>query len=817
MKSIKQKNKRMIRKNFPNKKTAKLVKEEKPISSAAIEFGKNLKERFQDNVFEKIAKSCLYLLIFLLPLFFLPLTIAPLEINKQFLATVLVLVASFCYLINSLKSQKIVYPRSLLSLAVLILLIIAGLSAIFSQARGMSIFGNFIEVDTFWNFFIYGLVFFLTASIFKKEDFTKIGFCFFAGLILVTILGLPQIFGKFIFPWAFSQQPGFNPFGSVFSWGIFITFGLVMIITVLISLKLSKLWKIILALTGSLIFLIIISLNYHLLWLGLVLAMFLLAAYKFSLHAKINLLLITIIIVSFFFILASQQIPTFAKAPVEIRPDFTITLTIAKGVFTELKQVFLGTGPATFNYDFSRFRPVELNQNAFWPIGFSQGFSFLTTILSTLGLLGILTTLFLIFSFILKGLKTLKDEKYLIISSGVSFLIINLFFYPASFVQLLFIFFGFGLMAIDARKDLKTEFYSSDKLRNIRFIVFVGIILLLSLNLFLFYLTSQKYAAAVYYEKGLRSSSLAQSVTNIEKAVRLDSQSDQYLRFLSQARLLQANELIRISSAQEKPQDIQIQLQNIIAWAINAARRATELNPIDPLNWSNLGNVYENIILITTGADVFAKESYQKAMELDPQNPQLPVDLARVFITSADQSRVKNEINLWEEKIGEAKKALEKSISLKSDYAPAHFLMAQIYIRENNLAKAIEKLEELKLSNLGDAGLAFQLGFLYYRNNQTDQAQKEFERTVTLDENYSNARYFLGLIYEQKGEKQKAIEQFEKIEKLNPDNQEVKKILINLREGRAALEGIVPPAQPPAERIEAPVPETKEPEKPTTP
>ncbi len=67
-----------------------------------------------------------------------------------------------------------------------------------------------------------------------------------------------------------------------------------------------------------------------------------------------------------------------------------------------------------------------------------------------------------------------------------------------------------------------------------------------------------------------------------------------------------------------------------------------------------------------------------------------------------------------------------------------------------------------------------------------------------MNENYSNARYFLGLIYDKEGKENKAIEQFGKIEELNPDNEEVKKILANLKAGKPALEGITP-AQPPIE------------------
>ncbi len=155
--------------------------------------------------------------------------------------------------------------------------------------------------------------------------------------------------------------------------------------------------------------------------------------------------------------------------------------------------------------------------------------------------------------------------------------------------------------------------------------------------------------------------------------------------------------------------------------------------------------------------------------------------------------------------MNKAKSALEKSIALKGDYALANFLMAQVYIREGNLTEAIKKVEGLVNVAPNDAGLLFQLGVLYYRNNQLAPAQVSFERAVALNQDYSNARYFLGLIYDQEGQKQKAIEQFKPIEKLNPDNQEVKKILDNLQNGRPALSGIVPPAQAPAERTQTPV------------
>jgi hypothetical protein len=58
--------------------------------------------------------------------------------------------------------------------------------------------------------------------------------------------------------------------------------------------------------------------------------------------------------------------------------------------------------------------------------------------------------------------------------------------------------------------------------------------------------------------------------------------------------------------------------------------------------------------------------------------------------------------------------------------------------------------------------------------------------------------------------KSKAIEQFENIVRTNPENQEVQKILSNLRAGRKALEEISPPAKLPEERETPPIEEKEE-------
>ena len=145
--------------------------------------------------------------------------------------------------------------------------------------------------------------------------------------------------------------------------------------------------------------------------------------------------------------------------------------------------------------------------------------------------------------------------------------------------------------------------------------------------------------------------------------------------------------------------------------------------------------------------------------------------------------------------------ALEKydlAIKTKPDYAPAHFESAVIFERQGRLNEAITKMEINRQLLPRDTGIAFQLGVLYYRAQKYTQAKGEFIRAIVLDDNFSNARYFLGLLYDREGDKESAIDQFDRIAQLNPDNNEVKQILSNLRAGLPALgsEELGPPKQP---------------------
>jgi len=308
------------------------------------------------------------------------------------------------------------------------------------------------------------------------------------------------------------------------------------------------------------------------------------------------------------------------------------------------------------------------------------------------------------------------------------------------------------------------------------------------------YFEANRYIAEIYFSKAITASAKNDNdatINNISRAIQFWQYDERYFQSLSQAIFFQLNDLL---ARKDLPQEtLRTQFQNITTNAISAGRQAQGLNPQNPLNNVLLGSIYENLIPFIADASGFALSSYGAAVSLDPQNPSNYLALARVEIARNN--------------LDKAVSNLEKALSLKNDYAPARFLLVQVYDRQGKLADAIKRAEELVMLNNADVGALFQLGFLYYKNSQFDESKQVFERTVQLSPNYSNARYFLGLIYDRNGDKTSALAQFAQIESLNPDNSEVKQILANLKANKPALFGIAPPAQAPQSRSEAPVQE----------
>lgn len=547
----------------------------------------------------------------------------------------------------------------------------------------------------------------------------------------------------------------------------------------------------------------------------------------------------------------------------EASPTYGATWDVAKKVMSESnKSSLLGVGPGLFGLAWGTHKDPSINQGLLWGVRFNQGASLLATIPATMGLLGILA--FLLFLgvvtfVVLKGVLSADSENQPLAPGlfyGLIAALVVLAAYPANLTLFLLFFLVVGFLssvlaeqtsprAVFARETMMTDDRdglvtiesetavmdeSSDEagsfwnLREylvqfaspwVTFLSSLVVIFLLALSVSGLYVTLGRIRAAVAQRTAadqVSSGDLAGAIATLEGAVANDAGDFRNLQSLTQVRVAQVQNIIQRAAAGAQVQD---EFRVAVAAADRDARRLVEQYPLEPFLWRTQGTLYEILIPYVDGSANLAFGSYRRAAELDPLNPTAWVNLGRAYLVFSDQvALIANQQQGTErdrlgqirvEALSEAQKAFTKAAEVKPDFAQSHFLLSQVAIRLGNIQVAIQATENAKLTAPFDIGIAFQLGLLYYQAGDLDRAQIEFERAVSLDANYSNARYFLGLIYDRKNEKPRAIGEFERISALNPDNQEVKVILENLRAGRGALESIVPPAAPPERRSEPPV------------
>jgi len=156
-----------------------------------------------------------------------------------------------------------------------------------------------------------------------------------------------------------------------------------------------------------------------------------------------------------------------------------------------------------------------------------------------------------------------------------------------------------------------------------------------------------------------------------------------------------------------------------------------------------------------------------------------------------------------------AREYLNSSIAKKSNYADAYFLLTQIELAENNTQEAIQSAERAAILSPNNAGVFFQVGLLKYNALDYVGAVEALDYAIRLAPDYANAMYFLGLSLDNLDRSEEALALFEALAESNPDNEEVGLILENLREGRAALDGIPSSAADISERTTPPITENE--------
>lgn len=760
------------------------------------------------SIWEVITRWGVYLIAFLTPLWFLPLTISPVDSNKAFLISVFAIIGFIAWLGMAVYQGKLAIPRSVPIYALGIWLVAYFLASLFSVSPEVSFWGA--SANSFFTMAIGVLIVLMTALTLRTSEEVQRAhsFLFLSAILAASFMIVQTVFGIDIFQWEFAKERTFNPIGTWNAVGIFFAFMVVSLMPLVSNENASRGMRIgMVALTiVSLILTAIV--NFRVLWIGIGICAVVYLAYHYSRHAdpahRMRFIAwpMALLLLSVLLYLSQEMIGALSfsiNPPLDVTPSVSSSLNVASEVLQE--NPLFGVGPNLFSYAWDRFKDSSVNTTVFWRLRFGTASSFATTLVTTTGMLGALTFLAFILSVIGAGVYYMRSirwevvqHRYLVASFlGLFFLLFSWFVYPITITIAILTFFALGLFIAHAREaqfiPTTSIVIRADSARG--FVAALAIIFLMVFGVIGLYVSSQKYVAAIVYGRGVAAFNADGSVNEAEqyfrRAAEFDTSRDQYYRALAQMSSIKLQRSLA-NSANQAPEDVRDAFQLALSGAIASAQRATEVHPGDSVNWRLLGQIYESVIPFVGGAAEAALAAYEQAITRSPDDPVLRDDIARIYISLGDQVK--------------ARESLEEAIRLKSDYATAHFRLAQIAALKGNVNEATANTERAALASPNDIGILFQLGLLYYQQQRYPEASQILERAVSINQNYSNARYFLGLSYAANAKRDLAIEQFEHVRELNTDNAEIAAILSNLRSGKDALYGITPP---PLDRGEVPV------------
>jgi len=667
----------------------------------------------KSSILEKVSKIIPIITLFLVPIFFLPFSSEFYSFNKLALIIVSTITLLILWGVKTIKGEKLEIIKSPADRSLMALLVITILATIFSVSKVDSIFGQqgrWLGIGAFVIMIVY---FYLSTPAFKDSKMTKLAVRLF--LLSSTISSLIAIFSYyriFIGQSPFVRFQNFTLTGSVKDAVLLAVISVILSIVASMYEKTPAIKISLFVATAINIFLVAITgtvLGWVLLVLGLALVLF------FSNPANISrnrnsLFIQTVGIIAP--ILALVLIPGTRKILVDNNyiGEMTLPLRESWAITTSTIRDYpmLATGPGTFHLNFSRFKPLSLNNTIYWSNAFDKPFNEFFNSLSTIGIVG--TTAGVIFaialiSFALRS-KSIKDEEGLVnISSILLLLVVASFVLNHATIISVFIMFLFTSMLIGAHLSTNPDSFrmvkpvslevtglasiSSPEDQTVitgqytKFILAIPAFLLAG---YMGYVSYRTYAGEYYMRRSLNdisSGNIAGAYQNQINALRFNPKRDSYYDAFSKINMTIAIALASKDPAELTDKDRQ-DIQALISQALQNSKISTEqINPLNVANWQTRAQIYQNLINVAQNAFEWSISAYNTAIQLDPVNPALRLNLGGVYFAAGDYLSAANQFR--------------QAVTLKQDYANARYNFALSLVALGELAQAKQELEITKL------------------------------------------------------------------------------------------------------------------------
>lgn len=607
---------------------------------------------------ENITLFLLAILFFIFPLFVTPATIDPYVLPKQAILAAVSLLSLVLFAIKNIVDGSIKIRRTPFDLPIILFTAAVFLSSLFSVHRMDSII-SFVPI-----LFAVIIYFMIVNSVKDQRKILFLIVAFIFGGALLSLASILSFLKIYFLPFPFSQNPNFTPLGSLLDQALYQALVLPFAIFLARPVFSSR--------TPKTIFLSFISI---------------------------------IIAISLFITVYKLFNPQAGAQKTFILPFGTGFQTAFAAISQDTTRTwqgfFLGSGFGTYATDFTRFKQATVNENQeLWALTFFRSSSFVLELLATTGILGISSFLFLLIR-VIRELrpKTVNAATIPIVSVFIaSFILPFSFTIQAALILILALFavfqgaknlekdrfFDVELHLVALRKGL-INLATSHQTNKSKVLPMVFSLIILVVIGFVGYHSFRYVTSDITFQK-----SLVVAATNGQETYRKQTEAistfpyrDGYYRIYSQTNFALANSLASQTPQGSSPSaTTQQTILTLIQQSINSARTATTISPLTSLNWQNLSSIYRGLIGFGQNAENFAIATQQRALLLDPNNPQQYIILGGIYY----------QLGRWDH----AQSQFQIARNLKPDFANAYYNLGHTLRQKNDINSALEQFKIVK-------------------------------------------------------------------------------------------------------------------------
>jgi tetratricopeptide (TPR) repeat protein len=427
----------------------------------------------------------------------------------------------------------------------------------------------------------------------------------------------------------------------------------------------------------------------------LILSLFLAFTRKESLE-KIVLFLVSAVMTAGLVLVLAYSLPGKDTAPVFLPPraGYAIALETLKNTSTAL----LGYGPENFVNAYNRTRPAFLNLSDFWNVRFTSSSNELFHADTTAGLVGLVAWVLVTVS-VVRAIRAHESSQIgkvvKLITAGLLFLLILV---PGTYPHLFALFVLLMLWSILMKANRNPQVADLELNLNTLSIVrpedesgatqnpvpvlpyLIGVPVLI-LSAVILYFAGKAYTGEMIFKQSLDAAAQNQGLEtyNLQReAIIQNPYVTRYRRAYSATNLALANS---ISSQEELSDEDRANVSQLIQQSIREAKAAVTLDPLNSANWENLTFVYRSLINVAEGADSWTIASLAQAIQNDPVNPRLRLELGGVYYALG---RYDQAIRLY-----------QQAAELKPDWANAYFNLSAAHKQKGELTQAFDYMRQV--------------------------------------------------------------------------------------------------------------------------